>query len=54
MLTLNAASMNTSARLNMRFGYFMSKNFFARAKQELRQVNSNNFKLVFDDFGKSV
>jgi hypothetical protein len=36
MLAFNAASVNTPARLNMRFGYFMSINIFVMAEQEMR------------------
>jgi hypothetical protein len=43
MLDSDAASVNTPQGLNMRMGYFLSRNFFVWAAQEMREVNSNNF-----------
>jgi hypothetical protein len=51
MLASKAAFVDTPAGLNMRFGYFCSRNFFVRPAQEMCQVNNNNFKLVVDEFG---
>jgi hypothetical protein len=52
MLNSNTSSVLTPSGLNMRMGYFLSRNFFVRAAQEMREVTSNNFQLVEDEFGE--
>jgi hypothetical protein len=52
MLASEAASLDTPQGLNQRMGYFATRNFFIRASQEIREVNSNQFQLVIDEFGE--
>jgi hypothetical protein len=32
--------------------YFLSKNFFVQAAQKMKEVNSNQFQLVCDEYGE--
>jgi hypothetical protein len=52
MLANKAVCVSTLSGLNMRMGYFLSRNFFVRGAQEMREVSSNNFQLVEDEFGE--
>jgi hypothetical protein len=51
MLASDIVYVNTPHGLNMCMGYFLSRNFFIRAAQEMRKVNNNNFQIMEDEFG---
>jgi hypothetical protein len=52
MLANKAACVSTLSGLNMKMGYFLSQNFFVGGAQQMREVTSNNFQLVEDEFGE--
>jgi hypothetical protein len=52
MLNSKASLVSTPYGLNMRMGYFLLQNFFIQAAQEMREITSNNFHLVEDEFGE--
>ena len=42
----------TSNGLNARFAWYYISHFFSRGASELRNINSTQFELVFDDFNE--
>jgi len=52
MLMTTAASPETPHRLNNRYAYYCTRNFFVRGGTELRNVDHNEFKLMRDEFGE--
>jgi hypothetical protein len=51
MLESPVASLHIASGLNARMGWYCRKIFIVRGGQELRDLNSNQFELVTDEFG---